>query len=114
MQTQKLYQLHEIKKFIHNTQIYDEELKKYCFQKTQPTNDNLITHCNLTILTAINHYKQNYITIGRLEFIINKIGTYKYLNDEKLIPLPKIFQKINTEIWEEELHTHMTHIGIQC
>lgn len=98
-----------------NIKTLNNEIKKYCL--TQPNNItlyNINTHSNLTILIAIDHYQQDYITENELIYILSKIETYQYVAEDKLLPLNEVYRKINEEIWLEELQTNMTQMGVKC
>lgn len=111
----KLYTQQQITTFMINTKTLNNEIKKYCL--TQPNNitlDDINTHSNLTILMAIDHYQQDYITESELTYILSKIEAYQYVAEDKLLPLKEVYRKINEEIWLEELRTNMTQMGVKC
>ena len=116
MQTnQKQYTTQQIKTYTLQPQKLKQEMTKYYLivpQIQKITLQNLITHCNLTILETIRHYQQQYITEAQLQSIIDKIDALLYTAQDHLIPVQKVFTKINTEIWQEELHTKMNKIAI--
>lgn len=116
MQTnQKQYTTQQIKTYTLQPQQLKQEMMKYYFIKPQIqkiTLQNLTTHCNLTILETIRHYQQQYITETQLQSIIDKIDALLYIAQDHLIPIQKVFTKINTEIWQQELHTNMNKIAI--
>ena len=116
MQTnQKQYTTKQIKTYTLQPQKLKQEMKKYYLTPPQIkkiTLQNLTTHCNLTMLETIRHYHQQYITQAQLQSIIDKIDALLYAAQDHLIPIQKIFTKINTEIWQQELHTKMNKIAI--
>ena len=77
MQTnQKQYTTQQIKTYTLQPQKLKQEMTKYYLiipQIQKITLQNLITHCNLTILETIRHYQQQYITEAQLQSIIDKI-----------------------------------------